>query len=198
VTETKPKKPADRPDSTGQKLSLKERKFRDEYLKSHNATQAAIKAGYAKTTADKKCSMWVGKSREACPANKRHVWDAVHTKAEEITKKAGIDAEYIMRRHVEIDNLDIKDILDDDGNMLGIHQWPDAWTKSLSAIEVSQILEDGASIGTLKKIKWPDKLKNIELMGKLAAVGAYRDNINLTADDALTARILAGRQRVKK
>ncbi|GAB3287837.1 terminase small subunit [Parahaliea aestuarii] len=32
--------------------------------------------------------------------------------------------------------------------------------------------------GLLKKIKWPDKLRNLELLGKHVAVGAFRETID--------------------
>ncbi len=58
-------------------LTAKEERFVFEYLKDHNAEAAARRAGYADTTARGKAHSWVCRSRDRCPANKQHVWDAV-------------------------------------------------------------------------------------------------------------------------
>ncbi|MDR0068187.1 terminase small subunit, partial [Acinetobacter sp. 11520] len=36
-------------------------------------------------------------------------------------------------------------------------------------------MDDGE--GWLKKIKWPDKVKNLELLGKHISVGAFKDKV---------------------
>ena len=56
-------------------LTAKQNVFIKEYLVDLNATQAALRAGYAQSTASKKAPLWVGKSRSSSP--KPHVWDAV-------------------------------------------------------------------------------------------------------------------------
>ncbi|MFW2106409.1 terminase small subunit, partial [Acinetobacter guillouiae] len=40
--------------------------------------------------------------------------------------------------------------------------------------------EDREQSGWLKKIKWPDKVKNLELIGKHVSVGAFKDKVELT------------------
>lgn len=32
-------------------------------------------------------------------------------------------------------------------------------------------------VGILKKIKWPDKVKNLELLGRHVSVQAFKDNV---------------------
>lgn len=65
-------------------LSPKERKFVAEYLKNPNGTQAAIRAGYAKGSADVTASRLLGKARV------RGAIDAGLAKAE-------ISSEYVLR-----------------------------------------------------------------------------------------------------
>lgn len=77
-------------------LSVNEQKFVDEYLIDGNATQAAIRAGYASSTAHAKASSWVGKSRNDCPVNKRHLWDAVKTAREAQQKRTEITADRVL------------------------------------------------------------------------------------------------------
>ena len=61
-------------------------------------------------------------------------------------EEANISAKYVLNRLVEIDQLDVIDILDNTGNMLAIKDW---------------------------KIKWPDKLKNLELLGRHVNIKAW-------------------------
>jgi phage terminase small subunit len=176
-------------------LNPREQAFVDAYLISLNAADAARKAGYSPITADKNAPLWTGKNRASCPKDKLHVWDAVKAAGKARSERTQIDADYVLIRHAAIDQMNAKDILDSQGALLPIHEWPDLWTTTLSGMEISEIYEEGSAVGALKKIKWPDKLKNLELLGKHATVGAYRENINLSSDDALTKRILAGRDR---
>ena len=37
--------------------------------------------------------------------------------------------------------------------------------------------DDRGMVGILKKIKWPDKVKNLELLGRHVAVQAFKDNV---------------------
>ena len=63
----------------------------------------------------------------------------------------------------------------------------------MSGIDVSEIWGSGDEegereiTGLLKKIKWPDKLKNIELLGKHIAVGAFKEVIDHNHDIEITA-----------
>jgi phage terminase small subunit len=99
-------------------------------------------------------------------------------------KKFEIDAEYVLRRHHEIDVMDVADILDDDGDILPIRQWPKVWRQSISGIEISELKagkgDQEALVSVLKKIKWPDKIRNLELLGKHVSVNAYRDQVGVS------------------
>lgn len=83
-------------------LNAKEQAFVDEYLLDMNATAAAVRAGYAATTANKKCPLWVGKSRLDCPTNKLHVWDAVNKAKQERSERTKIDADYVLKQATKL------------------------------------------------------------------------------------------------
>ncbi len=73
-----------------------------------------------------------------------------------------------------IDQMDVADILSDDGNLLPIKQWPKCWRTTLSGIEISEKMSNqGVLQEVIKKIKWPDKLKNLQLMGRHVNIQAY-------------------------
>ena len=160
------------------KLTEKQKKFISEYLIDLNATQAAIRAGYSEKTA-----------KEGGYENltKPHIQEAIQKAQFERNERLKIDADYVLRRHIEIDEMDIADILDNKGYVLPINEWPRSWRQSISGLDISEIVnmrDEGAISTVLKKIKWPDKLRNIELLGKHVSIQAYNNNHTLTKTKA--------------
>jgi phage terminase small subunit len=102
--------------------------------------------------------------------------------------RTGINADYVLNRLVEIDEMDVLDILEDTGAVKVISKWPKAWRTLISGLDVSEMMNDD-SIIVLKKIKWPDKVKNLELIGKHVEVQAFKDKVEhsglITHEDAL-------------
>lgn len=99
-------------------------------------------------------------------------------------EKFQVDAEYVLRRLVEIDRMDLLDILKDDGSLKPVAEWPKVWRSFVSGMDLSEIFQgagdDRQMVGFLKKIKWPDKVKNLELLGKHVSVNAFRDQVGLS------------------
>jgi phage terminase small subunit len=91
-------------------------------------------------------------------------------------KKFAVDAEYVLKRHYEMDVMDVADILDDDGGVLPVKKWPLVWRQSISGIDVSEIFggsgNERSLLGLLKKIKWPDKVTNLKALGSHVSVKA--------------------------
>ena len=140
-------------------------KFVEEYIKSLNATDAAIKAGYSEKTA---------RSQGSRLLTNVDIQKAIQQAKAEREERTKIDADYVLKRLVEIDQMDVLDIMDDDGNVKPLRDWPKIWRQYISNIETIS-MDDGE--GWLKKIKWPDKVKNLELLGKHVSVGAFKDKI---------------------
>lgn len=136
--------------------------FCHEYLKTLSAQAAGEATGY-KT----RQHAWAILQRE-------EVEDRIAYLNGQRLKRVDIDADYVLRRLVEIDQMDVIDILDDKLQMKPLNEWPPVWRQFINNVESVEILE-GA--GWLKKIKWPDKVKNLELLGKHIAVGAFKDKV---------------------
>ena len=68
-------------------LTAKQRRFVDEYLVDLNATQAAIRAGYADRNADKIASQLLGKSRVAA---------AIASAKSERSARVSVSADYVL------------------------------------------------------------------------------------------------------
>lgn len=93
----------------------------------------------------------------------------IHSTKIEAAREAQIDANWVLKRLQSIDEMDVLDILDDELNIKPLSQWPKTWRTSISGIDLTEITgndKEEKTISLLKKIKWPDKVKNLELLGK--------------------------------
>ncbi|EML5157133.1 terminase small subunit [Morganella morganii subsp. morganii] len=147
-------------------LTDKQEMFCREYLVDLNATQAAIRAGYSDKTANRIAAQLL---------SKLDIGKRIQELKSERGERLEVDADYVLKRLVEIDQMDVADILLSNGEIKPIKDWPKVWRITLSGIDVTEIAGDTA--GLLKKIKWPDKVKNLELLGKHISVQAFREQV---------------------
>ncbi|EKN3890696.1 terminase small subunit [Yersinia enterocolitica] len=171
-------------------LTDKQEMFCREYLIDLNATQAAIRAGYSDKTANRTASENLSK-----PDIQKRISELKSQRNEEV----GIDASYVLKRLVEIDQMDVLDILKEDGGIKPISEWPKVWRTTLSGFDINTSItnfDETTVENILKKIKWPDKVKNIELLGRHVNVNAFKEvhehNVNITVAN----RLAAARKRV--
>ena len=146
-------------------LTPKQQRFVEEYLIDLNATQAAIRAGYSEKTAQQ-----MGSENLLKPVIAKAIQEAQNKRAEQTQ----IDSAYVLKRLVEIDQMDVLDIMDDQMKIRPVNEWPKVWRQYVVNLENLE-LSDGE--GCFKKIKWPDKVKNLELLGRHVSVGAFKDKV---------------------
>lgn len=167
--------------------------YAQEYTKCpENQTQAAINAGFSPNTAAVKASVMMRDER---------IQKRIAELMEERNKRLRVSADYVLLRLVEIDQMDVIDILNDDGTLKPIREWPKIWRTTLSGFDLSSTImnmnED--SIETiLKKIKWPDKVKNLELIGKHVDVNAFKECLEVSGTVTIADRMAKARRRVKE
>lgn len=175
------------------------------YIKTpENQTQAAINAGFSPNTAAVKASNMMRDER---------IQKRIAELMEERNKRMRVSADYVLMRLVEIDQMDVLDILNDDGGMKPIAEWPKVWRTSLSAMDIATIKTTQASLQKengeadlsvedvehiLKKVKWPDKVKNLELIGKHVDVNAFKERLEVSGTVTIADRMAAARRRVKE
>lgn len=99
-------------------LTPKQEMFCREYLVDLNATQAAIRAGYSDNTARK-----IGSENLTKPDVAQRIIDLKSQRNERLE----INADYVLRRLVEIDEMDVLDIMRDDMSIKPVSQWPASW-----------------------------------------------------------------------
>ncbi|EKZ6360742.1 terminase small subunit [Klebsiella aerogenes] len=174
------------------KLKAKHEVFCREFLVDLNATQAAIRAGYSASRAHVTGAELYGKPD-------------IRARIDELKRERiahlGIDANYVLLRLVEIDQMDVADIFNGDMSLKPVIDWPPVWRRYLSGFDLAEMFEgrgdDREMIGFLKKVKWPDKVKNLELIGKHISVQAFKDKIE-TEDVTPPANREVRQSRIKE
>ncbi|HHI1671706.1 TPA: terminase small subunit [Klebsiella quasipneumoniae] len=176
-------------------LTVMQEDYAQEYVKCpENQTQAAINAGFSPKSAHVKASTMMRDER---------IQKRIAELMEERNKRLRVSADYVLLRLVEIDQMDVIDILDDEGGLKPISQWPKVWRTSISAVDINRIRmamkDDEEDIeSTLQKIKWPDKVKNLELIGKHVDVNAFKERMEVNVNVTIADRMAAARRRLKE
>jgi len=176
------------------KLNAQMELFCQEMLKDpRNQRQAAINAGYSVKTATQKAAGLM---------NLPKVVARIEELMESRNKRLRVSADYVLLRLVEIDQMDVIDILNDDMSIKPVSEWPKVWRQYLTGFELADMFEgrgdDKELIGILKKIKWPDKVKNLELIGKHVDVMAFKERIEVSGTVTIADRMANARRRVKE
>lgn len=173
-------------------LTAMQEAYAQEFTKCpENQTQAAINAGFSPNTAAVKASVMMRDER---------IQKRIAELMEERNKRLRVSADYVLLRLVEIDQMDVLDILNDDGTLKPIREWPKIWRTTLSGFDLSSTIMnmDETSIETiLKKIKWPDKVKNLELIGKHVDVNAFRERLEIDVKMTIAEKMAKARKRVQ-
>lgn len=100
-----------------------------------------------------------------------------------IAEEVQTDAYYVLRRLRQIDELDIIDIVKDDlSGFRPLSEWPKEWRTSISGLDMKRMIQAGEDtpIETIvEKIKWPDKVKNLEMIGRHVEVKAWEKEVEV-------------------
>lgn len=154
-------------------LTAKQARFVEEYVLDLNATQAAIRAGYAEKSASVEGARLLANAK---------VGEAVAAGLKARSERTKIDADWVLTRLAEEAEADLSDLYDDNGHLKPISEWPPIWRKGLvQGIEVEELYEgrgeDREHIGRLRKLKFDSRIKRVELIGKHVAVQAFREQV---------------------
>jgi phage terminase small subunit len=168
-------------------MSPKQQKFITEYVVDLNATQAAIRAGYAKRSANREGTRLLSNAviaREIA-ARKQAQLDAAELSAARVLEE--------LRR---VAFADIRQFFNARGDLKPISQLSPAERASIATIEVvmkNATAGDG-KIDRVLKIKLWDKVRALEMAMKHFALLVEKLDVTIH-DEELNSRIAAGRQR---
>jgi phage terminase small subunit len=160
---------ADAPDKSSKRRTLtpKQAAFVREYLVDHNATRAAIRAGYSEATAT-----------TSGPRLLENV--GIRLEIEQATAKqaakVGIKAEEILAELKRLAFSDLGDIFDKTGALKPLHEIPADARRAIAGVEVVQrSMGEDEEPEVVRKVKLWDKTKSLELLGK--HLGLYLERV---------------------
>lgn len=187
-------KPHKRKSTQFKPLTAMQEAYCQSYIKTpENQSQAAIDAGFSPNTAHVKASVMMRDER---------IQKRIAELMEDRNKRNRVSADYVLMRLVEIDQMDVLDILNDDMSIKPVSEWPKVWRQYLTGFELADMFEGRGDekelVGILKKIKWPDKVKNLELIGKHVDVNAFKERLEVSGTVTIADRMAAARRRVKE
>lgn len=173
-------------------LTTKQQRFVEEYLKDLNATQAAIRAGYSKKGADTTGPRLLDDPRVIAAIDARKI---------ERSERTEIDADWVLKRLAEEAEADIADLYDENtGDLKPIHEWPEIWRQGLvTGVETNALFEGSgeqrAQIGVVKKVRFSDRIRRLELIGKHVRVNAFQEVIEHKGLEGLADRLARAKYR---
>lgn len=171
------------------KLTPKQKLFCKYYLISLNATDAAIKAGYSKKTADV-----IGSENLVKPNIKEYLQSEMKSKEQELD----ISVDRILRELASIAFLDISEFYNEDGTLKNIKEINETARRAIQSVTTRE--EQGAKVedGEIKpqffnvnNIKANDKLKALELLGKYHSI--FKDKIEHSFDEKVENWLRGGK-----
>src|SRR5262249_12170764 len=155
-----------------EKLRPRHALFVEEYLKDLSASDAARRAGYSE-----KAASAVGHQLLRKPA----IAAAVEAAKAQRSARCQIDADTVLKLLDQMVRADIRDIVDDLGRFKPIVQWPSIWRQMLQACEVEERYEKAQNgekkwdaAGRVVKVRFIDRLKALELLGRHVNVRAFQ------------------------
>jgi len=108
-------------------MTPKQRRFVDEYLIDFNATQAAIRTGYAAGSAEVTGSRLLRNAK---------VQTAISAAQQQQTEKLGITVEGVLRAIARLASSDVRKLFDEAGNLRSIHDLSDEIAAAVASVEV--------------------------------------------------------------
>lgn len=160
--------------------NLKRERFCREYMKDFNGTQAAIRAGYSKKTANEQAAQLLAilsvKARVAELTEK--YWESMHMGIAEL--KA---------REAAIVRFDMRKLFDKDGNSIPIHQIDDITAMAIASVEIEERAvkdpdDEGSDLMVLtrtKKFKANDRHQAMNSLARMANL--YEKDQNAARSD---------------
>lgn len=150
-------------------LTAKQERFIQEYLIDLNATQAAIRAGYSAKTANEQGSRLLANVK-------------VHTRMQErmaeISRRTGVNQERIVRELARIAFVNPTELVNmNDATILPNASEDD--TAAIASVKVKEVSGDFESIE--REIRFADKLKALELLGKRFGMWIDKQQVDVTS-----------------
>lgn len=183
-------------------LTDKQRLFCHEYIKDLNATKAAIRAGYKEVNAD----------TVACELIKK-TWVSLEIQRlmDKRSKKLEIKSDEILQELKLLGHSDIRGLFDENNCVKPMKNWPEELARAVASIEVIEEYQrlpmdvhctectkliTQQLIGFTKKVKFWDKPKSLELMGRHKKL--FTDRVEHSGELTLEQLVVGSQKEDKK
>jgi phage terminase small subunit len=154
-------------------MNEKQATFAREYIIDLNATQAAIRAGYAENTAY---------SQGQRLLKHVEVAKAIELGMEDRARRTGITQDRVLQELAKIGFSDIRKALTPDGNVQSPHDWDDDTAAAIASFEVvASKSADGSSV--------TEHVHKFKTWDKLGALDKLARHVNLYAADPTAANV---------
>ncbi len=167
-------------------LTPRQSAFVDEYLLDFNMVQAAVRAGYAKSTAQ-------GKAYALClqPEVQAAIARRIRARAERLA----LDQDRVLLEIARVAFNDPRRAFTEDGRLLPVHAWPPELAAAVASVKVLLVKgPDGEVIGETQEIKFWDKGKQLALAAR--HLGMLQDKVEVSSP--ITQLLQEARERVRK
>ncbi len=165
------------------KLTPKQERFAAEYLVDLNATKAATRAGYSEKTARSQGHTLLG-----LPAVQERIQALMAERAE----RTEVTQDRVIAELAKAAFLDPRQFFNADGTLKEVVELADGSAGALAAMDVYEdhagVGEDRVKIGETKKLKFCDKLKALELLGK--HLGMFKEKVEVSGSVELMAQLM--------
>lgn len=148
------------------KLTNKQKLFVQEYLIDLNATQAAIRAGYAINRASEQGHQLLQKTTVSAEIEKALA---------ERSRRTGISQDRVIQELAKIAFVNIRDVVNDDAEIL--INADEADLAAVESLKVKIIPTKSGENGIEREVKLSSKLKALELLGK--HLGMWNDKLDV-------------------
>ena len=139
-------------------LNAKRKRFCEEYVKTLNATESALKAGYKEKSAGQE-----GHNLLQMPDIQKYLQKLQAG----LAKKHAITIDELIKDLAEIKNINIAEIYDENGFIKELHQLPSEFTKCIQEIHETKFsYGKNDSEKAVTKIKFYSRLDAIEKLAK--------------------------------
>lgn len=153
-------------------LTPKQERFCQEYVIDLNGSKAAVRAGYSSKSSKEIASELL---------TKPNIQDFIQKLRNDISERNRIDIDELVQSMASMVRFDIKDMYDDNGNLLPIPEMPKEARLMIESFDLQEVVADGAVVGVTKKVRTIKKLDAIEKLMK--HLGGYeRDNSQKQSD----------------
>lgn len=144
-------------------MTIKQKRFCEEYLIDLNATQAAIRAGYSPATANEQGTRLLANVS---------ISKAIAQEIADRSRRTGVNADRVVLELARIAFANAGDLIDADDATLK----DDASRDDLAAVQSIKVKNMG-DMGIEREIRMADKLKALELLGR--HLGLFTDRLQL-------------------